>query len=237
MSRMFTVPTTDGMKVMRTWNVFVGCRFNCSYCSARNLALTRLKHSPRYRDGFEPHIVESEITRHFKPGDFVFIAYMGDISFAPPQHLNFILVQVSRQPEVRFLMCTKDPWLYRRIGPKFPDNLYLGTTLETNRDLGLSEAPTPFQRYDALLGVKHPHKFVSIEPICDFDLIRMCIWISKLSPDFIEVGADNYHNGLQEPPWEKVEGLLRQLRDYCPNVIEKVGLHRLDNTRHRKPVT
>jgi hypothetical protein len=213
---------------MKTWNIFVGCRFNCSYCSARNLALTRLKHSPRYQGGFEPHVIESEITRQFKPGDFVFIAYMGDISFADPTDVNFILAKVGRNPEVRFLMCTKDPMFYRKMGRPLPPNLYLGTTIETNRDYKLSLAPDPFERYDALLYFPHPHKFVSIEPICDFDLVRLFLWITRLKPEIVEVGADNYHNGLPEPSWEKVEKLLRGLRDHGINVVEKVGLHRLE---------
>lgn len=56
-TRMFTI---DG-KRMKTWNVQVGCYFNCTYCSARNLALTRLKNTDRYREGFKPHLVELEV--------------------------------------------------------------------------------------------------------------------------------------------------------------------------------
>jgi len=75
----------------------------------------------------------------------------------------------------------------------------------------------------------HPKKFISIEPICDFDLDEMLSWMEEIKPDIIEVGADNYHNDLPEPPWEKVEKLLAGLKTICPTVVEKDGLDRLCN--------
>lgn len=39
MTRMFKT-------VSRTWNVFKGCRFECTYYNARKMAETRLKDSP-----------------------------------------------------------------------------------------------------------------------------------------------------------------------------------------------
>lgn len=228
MSRMFTIPTAGGFKTMKTWNVFVGCRFNCTYCNARKTALTRLKNSPRYRNGFSPHLVESELDRRFTPGDFVFVGYMGDIAFAPLPVIVDLLRQISAQPEVKFLFCTKEPRMYLQWDLPWPSNLYLGATIETDKDLGLTEAPSPSQRYNSMRYLNHPRKFISIEPICDFNLIRLLKWMYDISPEIIEVGADNYHNGLPEPPWSKVQDLLKALRDFCPNVIEKVGLHRLE---------
>jgi hypothetical protein len=48
-----------------------------------------------------------------------------------------------------------------------------------------------------------------------------------MQPDIIEVGADNYHNHLPEPPWSKVKALLGKLRGISPRVVEKEGLERL----------
>src|SRR3989304_7657293 len=104
-SRMFHI----GGKPMRTWNCFVGCNFNCTYCSARKTALTRLKNSPRYCDGFVPHRVEIDLNRSFRPGEFVFIAYMGDISFASADFIAEILERVAAQPDVNFLVCSRNP--------------------------------------------------------------------------------------------------------------------------------
>lgn len=222
-SRMFRV----GGKPMKTWNVWVGCDFHCTYCNARQLALTRLKNSPRYKDGFTPHLVIEELDRKFSPGDFVFVGYMGDIAFAPRCVIIDLLRRIVDQPEVNFLFCSKEPRLYLQWDLAWPDNLYLGATIETDQDLGLSNAPPPGQRYNAMRYLEHHRKFISIEPICDFNLVRLLKWLYDINPEIIEVGADNYHNNLPEPPWEKVEKLVQGLEAICPTVVRKVGLERL----------
>lgn len=223
-SRMFQV----GGMPMKTWNCFVGCNFECTYCNARKTALTRLKNSPRYCDGFVPHQIDGDLGKTFSPGDFVFIAYMGDISFATNAFIAKILHRVAAQPEVNFLVCSKNPMKYRLWPRPFPVNLVLGATIESTANLSLSKAPAPYERYYALLNINHPRKFVSIEPICDFEPTRMLHWMKQLKPEIIEVGADNYHNHLPEPPWRKVQRLLECLPSICPTVVEKVGLHRLE---------
>ena len=223
MSRMFLI---DG-KPMKTWPIFVGCDFNCTYCNARKAALTRFKHSPRYRDGFKPKLVEKELRRQFKPGEFVFVAYMGDISFATRAEVELILGRISFFPETSFLFLTKNPDCYHRWELDYPGNLYLGGTIESNYDFHLTLAPDAWERAAAMIAVDHQKKFVSIEPIMDFDLTELTSWMYQIRPEIIEVGADNYHNNLPEPPRSKVEQLLGKLREICPNVVEKEGLERL----------
>lgn len=227
MSRMFLI---DG-KPMKTWNVFVGCDFRCTYCNARKAALTRFKHFARYKDGFAPKLIEEELTRHFKPGQFIFVAYMGDIAFATREQFLRILARIRDFPQTDFLIQSKNPkqlydWLVD-WGITLPSNVYLSTTIETNRDYGLTKAPPPLERFRYFTGYPHNFKFLSIEPIMDFDLEEMVKWVTLMNPDIIEVGADNYHNNLPEPPWSKVEQLLEKLREICPNVVEKEGLERL----------
>jgi hypothetical protein len=213
--------------VTSTWNVFKGCRFNCTYCSARSLALRRLSHSPRYADGFRPRLIEEELQRTFKPGEFIFVAYMGDIAFATTGEVDRILDRVERFPGTRFLFCSKNPRCYSDWGRRLPDNVVLGTTIETNKNHDFSLAPHPFLRYIWLRIIQHPHKFVSIEPVMDLDTDKLVLWLYRIQPEIIEVGADNYHNHLPEPQPEQLEGLLAALRSFCPTVIEKDGLERL----------
>jgi len=228
MTRMFTIPTTKGDKVMRTWNIFVGCRFDCIYCNAKKAALTRFRNVPRYRAGFVPHLVEEELGRKFRPGDFVFVAYMGDISWATEHIIDVLLNKIAAQPEVDFLFCTKNPGIYTGWD-RLPANLYLGVTIETNRgDKPMSKAPPAAERYRAMKSLAHPKKLISIEPVCDFDLVAMLKWMDEIRPEIVEVGADNYHNRLVEPRWEKVQALLAGLRGICPVVVEKAGLRRLE---------
>lgn len=226
MNRMFLI---NG-KPMKTWNIFVGCDYECTYCNARKAALTRFKHFDRYKDGFNPHLVEEELWKRFSPGQFVFIGYMGELSFASRQEVEIILQLVRCYPEVSFLFCVKNPACYHRWGAEaadYPENLYLGATIETDIDYGLSMAPAPYRRYLAMAALPHPKKFISIEPIMEFRLARLLCWVREIRPEIIEVGADNYHNRLQEPSWRSVQELLGCLRDICPTVVEKPGLERL----------
>ncbi|MDP2158106.1 MAG: DUF5131 family protein [Nitrospirota bacterium] len=212
---------------MKTWNCFVGCRFDCTYCNARQLALGRLKWNYFYRDGFTPKFVEGRMKRQFKPRQFIFVAYMGDICFCARERVEEILARIRVEPANNFLFCSKNPGIYFWWNLEFPPNLYLGTTIETNRDYQLTRAPAPLLRMRGLARVAHPKRFVSIEPIMDFDLEILISWIHFLNPAIVEVGADNYRNHLVEPSGAKIEELLESLRDFVPTVVEKQGLERL----------
>ena len=171
-----------------------------------------------------------ELSRRFHSGEFIFVGYMGDISFATRDEVGFILAQtIEFFSETSFLFCSKNPAVYLSWELAFPDNLYLGTTIETNRDYGLSKAPPPLERFRAM--AEHARKFVSVEPVMDFDLEVMTRWLSEIKPDIVEIGADNYHNHLPEPSWEKVEALLVALREFVPRVVEKDRLQRLKGAR------
>ncbi len=225
MSRMFKT-------VSRTWNIFKGCRFECTYCNARKMAETRLKNTPRYRDGFVPGFVKEDLRRQFKPGDFVFVAYMGDIAWAWRDWVMAILARIELFPQTRFMFMSKNSGCYLSWIGELPPNVYLGTTLESNRSYGVTRAPSPLTRYLDLWNVKWPHKFVSVEPLMDFDLTTLARWIGHIQPEIVEVGADNYHNNLPEPPWWKVEALLGALKQLVPQVVEKDGLERLKGGNH-----
>lgn len=221
MSKMFIFNS----RRMVTWNLFTGCRFNCSYCWARKLAETRLKRS--YPNGFIPTTHPDRFNKRFKPDDFVFVSSMGDITYAPSSVMNVVIATAQKCPETKFLLCTKDPSIYWQVKFHQP-NLYVGTTIETNRDTkAFSRAPTTRERYSIFRDLNHGHKFLSLEPLMDFDLIPFVKWITSIKPEIIEVGADNYHNNLPEPGSEKVNRLLAYLKQMCPTVIEKDGLGRL----------
>lgn len=242
MSRMFK-------SVTKTWNVSKGCLHGCIYCYARELATTRLKNSPRYKDGFKPNFFPNELRRRFKPGDFVFVSSMGDLfgQWVPHEWAESVLRTIAKWPETTFLLQTKNPGRFFVFRDMLPDNVYLGTTIETTSYLygipfevastlpkhsqTITKAPPLLVRYSAMT---HPRldayrKFVSIEPIMDFDLEEMVRWIRGIKPEIVEVGADNHKHNLREPPWGKVEALLAAARETCPQVKEKEGLERLRN--------
>ena len=221
MTRMF-------QSVTETWNCYVGCRFDCDYCWARTLALTRLKHLPRYQDGFTPHLVERELYRKLPSGGFVAVSLMGDIAWATERELVRILKVIQNHPLTEFLLCTKDPSIY--TSPVFATagkHVYFGTTIESNRPYPGTKAPATKDRAEELGHLAHPHKFLSIEPIMDFDVPAMLAWLESIHPDIIEIGADNYGHHLPEPPQDKIETLLYFCKKICPDVKIKPGLERL----------
>lgn len=229
MSRMFK--TID-----RTWNPFTGCLYFCynGGCWARRTAV-RLEHLERYKDGFVPRFHEKEMLKTFSPGQFVAVSLMGDIAFATREEFLRILARIREFPQTYFLIQSKNPkQLYdwrEDWGITLPPNVYPGTTIETNRDYGLTKAPAPVERFRYLAGYPHNFKFISIEPIMDFDLAHLVAWMKIIKPEIIEIGADNYHNHLPEPPGLKIRWLLESLKGICPTVIEKPGLERLKGDR------
>ncbi len=214
--------TYNGKRIV-TWNPFTGCNFNCSYCWAKRLAETKLRLS--YPNGFIPTTHPDRLNKRFKPDDFVFVSSMGDIAFAPSIVMNVIILTAQKHPETKFLLCTKDPEIYRKIELHQP-NIYFGTTLETDRQYNVSRAPSPLQRLYSIRQSSHTHKFISIEPIMDFNL-EFIDWILSIKPEIVEIGADNYNNNLPEPSWNKVAQLIGKLRSSGIIVIEKQGLERL----------
>lgn len=218
MSKMFKTIT-------RTWNPFTGCGFDCTYCWARRLAEGKFKKS--YPNGFVPEFHQNRANMTFKPDDFVFVSSMGDISFCPDYDYVEIMSTIAENDKTRFLIQTKNPSMF--IGNQFPPNVYTGTTIETNRDITLnySKAPNPRQRALDMIMNQHPTKFLSIEPIMDFDLDIFATWVMDIDPEIVEIGADNYKNNLPEPSWDKVYKLIDILTLCGIKVVQKDGLERL----------
>jgi hypothetical protein len=229
MTKMFTY---NGQP-LTTWNIQTGCLYDCykGGCWAKRMAETRLKHSPEYKDcGFKPTFHQNKFDKHFKVGEFVFISSMGDVSFASQGARIQIFTRIYNNPETNFLFCTKNPEIYKNY-PHF-ENVFYGATIETNRDTSqFSKAPITELRYDAMKSLPANYKrFLSIEPIMDFDCAEFLKWILDIEPSIVEVGADSLRNNLPEPSAYKVQSLIDDLRLNEIEVIEKDGLKRLLET-------
>ena len=208
-------------EVTRTWNPVTGCEHNCSYCWARKLAEGRLRHLPRYRNGFSPTIhwrdiysLDSQRCR-FKKG-LIFVTDMGDLfgSWVDKIWIKEVLTVIRGSPGATFLLLTKNPARYQEFVP-LPPNVIAGATIETNRlQYHYSTAPPVNERYEALYRLEHPRKFVSIEPIVDFNLGPFASWIQGIAPEVVYVGMDNHDNHLPEPSLVKVTDLIGCLREF-----------------------
>lgn len=210
-SRMFSA-------VSKTWNPVTGCQHNCTYCWARRLAETKLKNTRRYRNGFKPAFHRFELSRELSEG-IVFVTDMGDLfgEWVPKEWILEIIGYTRKYSSTFFLFLTKNPSRYHEFMNLFPENAVLGATIETNRDeltRNISKAPPPSERYQSMKKLNWPLKFISVEPVLDFDLEVFTSWIRDIDPFLIYVGYDNYNNKLPEPPLRKVLELIGILQKY-----------------------
>jgi DNA repair photolyase len=206
--------------VTATWNPISGCLYNCNYCWARDLALTKLKNSHRYSKGFKPSLNEKEFRGTFGKGDLIFVSDMGDMfgDFIPEKWIIKVLDHIRQFPEADFLFMTKNPERYLKLHSYMPENTILGATIETTcgeiiRTDNISNAPLPTDRYEAMKALDWNRKMVSIEPILDFDLNMFSKWIEDINPFIVYVGYDNYCYKLREPTLKKTDKLIDKIKD------------------------
>jgi hypothetical protein len=70
-------------------------------------------------------------------------------------------------------------------------------------------------------------KFVTIEPVLDFDVDVLAEWIDRIRPEFLNLGADSKSHGLPEPTVDKIMALVAKLKEYGIELREKHNLGRL----------
>ena len=124
-----------------------------------------------------------------------------------------IIKRIEANPNKTFLIQSKNPKTFNRV--KFPDNVILGITLETNRDKGydkVSKAPKPTQRVKDFMAIDHPQKMITIEPVMDFDHEIMLKWIKQIKPQLVWMGYDSKMKcDFPEPKLEKFMKLYRAI--------------------------
>jgi len=235
--------------VKDTWNVGKGCTHLCSYCNVWKIFVPKLQRNPmtcRYRDGFTIRLFDDRLRNpnYKKTGvGLVFIWYMGDwmCPAVPDEWILEILEVVKTDRNTEFLSCTKNSPRYLKLAKTygweiFPENLWFGTTIETNRPIAnqFTNAPPVYKRYRAMVKVPREKKFLSIEPKMDCDPEVLVKWAEDMKIKIVEVGADNYGNNLPEPEGWKVKELLTGLDQTCDLVVKKRGLERLTESVGRK---
>jgi len=189
--------------VTHTWNPIRGkCPHDCVYCYMKVFPQPEL------------HFAEKEMETNLGMGNFIFVGSSTD-GWCYEALVEWILATLKhccKYPLNRYLFQSKDPIRFDVFLPFMPPDFVLGTTIETNRDYEVSQAPTPEARMLAMRDLPLP-KMVSIEPIMDFDLDTLFDWIKQIYPTFVSIGADSKGHNLPEPPASKVQSLIDELQD------------------------
>ena len=203
------------------------CPHHCLYCYVNN---PRFGRAPRYQG--EPRLIEKEFDVQYGTGKTIFVENCNDL-FAigvPGDYIVKVLNHCRQWPENTYVLQTKNPARYRLFLDALPEKHLLGCTLETNRlSPQVSDAPVPVQRIYGmqLLKLKGIRRFVTIEPILDFDIAELATAVLSIMPEFVNIGADSKGHGLAEPTIEKVMELGRVISAAGIEVKKKRNLDRL----------
>lgn len=202
--------------VSHTWNPIKGkCSHNCKYCY-----MTKWKQKPL-------HLVERELIDNLGSNNFIFVGSSTDM-FAvdvPKEWISRVLAR-CRAYKNTYLFQTKNPMRFNEFKSEFPLSSIFGTTLESNKNHGLSLAQDVSARALWLSDFKANSKMVTIEPIMDFDLVPLVSMIKNINPQWVNIGADSQRHNLPEPSKEKINELISALRCFTEVKI-KDNLKRL----------
>jgi len=205
-----------------TWCVIEGCSHDCVYCWAKRWR------SPRFKRRW----LKDKFPRD---GTWIFVSSTGDIMspIIPDGWIKEVLKKIRRDGQGnRFLLQSKNPMRFQAfldlLKPR--DLFILGTTIETNRDTRKwSKAPPPWIRVQAMYELKGYDKFLSLEPLADFDLKELVDMIGIIEPVAIEIGLENYTNYLPKPTKGKCLKLIDAIRDMGIKIQIKDSMKRYLN--------
>ena len=238
--------------ITHTANPLAGeCIHNCSYCYVQKLKRAKPVIAEKYKGC--PKLDFNGLKQISGKDKFIFIADMSDL-FAdnvPFSIINEILNKCKSKSENRYLLQTKNTKrlfeFIQLINDEVQEEIGLGkihfrklfsvaTTFETNRTFSGSESfmkyfgnsPKPMERILEFkrLGFADFDKYITIEPIMDFDLKIMVDEIKDVMPKQVNIGADSGNNHLPEPTKEKILQLIKELEKFTI-VKQKSNLARL----------
>jgi DNA repair photolyase len=203
------------------------CPHKCDYCYVQT-GMARM--SGKYKG--ELRLVGKEFSVQYGKGRIIFIEHMNDLfaQSVPTEWIKNILFHCCDWQDNQYIFQTKNPFNALNFISEFPNNFMIGTTIETNRNIGISKAPVTAERF---LGISRWQKegkkvFVTIEPIMDFDVAILFGWLKDIKPEFVNIGADSKGCKIIEPPAYKILKLIELLQKEKIEIRKKVNLKRLN---------
>lgn len=217
-SKMGNMYSWTSGKSGKTINPLGGeCPHKCKYCYVPHMVQKFHSIEKKYsgKIKLENNVLKKKINGK---GGTVFICSMNDLfaSEVPNEFIIKILKWTNSEPENKYLFQSKNPKRMKEYISFFPPKYILGTTIESNIDYKISNAPSSLERYQGmkiLSELKLPI-MVSIEPILKFDLKILTNWIEDIHPNFVSIGADskNFDENTPEPTSDEVRKLILSLR-------------------------
>jgi len=205
--------------ITHTWNTVKGeCPHGCTYC-----------YMHRWGKQKPVHLDEKELNTDLGSGNFIFVGSSCDM-FAEeiPDLWLYKTLGHCINFDNSYLFQSKNPLYLLGSSAFLPKKSVICTTIETNRYypdiMGLT--PKPGERATAMYHIEGIKKYVTIEPIIDFDLIELVALIQMADPTSVNLGADSKNNHLPEPSKEKLLALIDELKKFTV-IDQKRNLKRL----------
>ena len=208
----------------KSLNAYVGCEHGCVYCKPsfqRQMKRQRCELCKSYTPHFHPERLLKAPPRTQGDG-FIFFPSSADLAFASRSEVQAHIDYAEKYLDRTFLIQSKAPAFMQKH--KFPSNVVLATTLETNLSLyetpskyksykEISSAPHPFWRFLDMLNIGHSRLIVTVEPILQFTML-LAQWIKEIGPEAVYVGYDNHNCKLPEPRLNKTLELIERLERF-----------------------
>jgi DNA repair photolyase len=200
------------------WSPIVGCPHQCSYCFVRT-----------YRELPVDPMLDFPFP-NLGRGRSIFVGHLCDM-FAKtvPSEMIERVLEHCRKFDNEYIFQTKNPGKIVTHRFEMPARYIIGTTIETNDQAILSKiskAPPAAERAQQLAKIR-AKRFVTIEPILDFNPVELTTLIVLAMPDFVNIGADSKGHGLPEPSGDKIRRLVELLNDCGIKILRKTNLERL----------
>jgi protein gp37 len=201
------------------------CAHRCAYCyAARAMRGHPSPHLGKLRlDPAELDVSYGGATKT------IFIEHKHDL-FAenvPQTWIELILDHCARWPKNDYVLQTKNPARMLSNLWRLPRKAIIGTTLETNRTMSalISCAPPPRERAKAFERIETDDlRFVTIEPVMQFDYEVLAQMVANCRPWAINIGADSKGHHLPEPSAIEIRLLVAELR--------RLGMHLINLKRN-----
>jgi len=193
-----------------SWNPITGCKHDCPYCYARDIAQ---RFTNLYRNGFDPSIwparflaPENTTVPQIAEQDVayrnVFTGSMADIfgRWVPEEWIRLVLDRVQDNPQWNFLFLTKFPQRVHEFG-QLPKNAWMGTTVDCQERVANAEK--------AFAKMGGGIKWLSVEPMLTplkFTRLDMFDWV------VIGGASRSANTPAWVPPFDWVADLHAQAR-------------------------